>query len=119
MARLPVGKDHDARAEEAEDADYGDAVFQGIFDCAVGEIESLTPACTEDAGGFISFTGALIGCAAGSGFTLSEIENGGTQAARSHAQERTPAGLFHVVAVSCDGQDIGSEVRGLGGHRNQ
>ena len=116
MAGLPVGKDHDAGTEQAQDADDGDAVFESVFDGAVGQGERLTPANAKNTGGFIGFAGALIGSAAGSGFALGEIENGGAQAARSHAQEGSPAGLLHVVAVSGDGKDIGSEVGGLGGH---
>ena len=72
----------------------------------------------ENAGGFIGFARALGGGAAGSGFALGEIENGGAQTARRHAQKGSPAGLFHVVAVSCDGQDIGRQRVGnlSGGH---
>ena len=116
MARLPVGQNDDARAEQAEDADDGDAVFEGVFDGAVGQVERLAPADAEDAGGFIGFARALVGGAAGSGFALGQIENGGAQAARRHAQQGSAAGLFHVVAVSGNGQNIGAEVGSLGGH---
>jgi hypothetical protein len=48
--------------------------------------------------------GALFGAAAGSGLALGQVENGGAQAARRHAQQRSAAGLFHIVAVGGDGQ---------------
>ena len=108
MARLPVGKNDDAGAQLAQDAHDGDAILKRVFDRAVGQVERLAPAHAENARGFFGLAGALFGGAAGSGFALGQIENRGAQAARRHAQQRSAAGLFHVVAMRGDGQNIGS-----------
>ena len=119
MARLPVGKNDDAGAKLAQDAHDGDAIFKRVCDCAIREVERLTPANAENARGFLGLAGAVVGGAASSGFALSQIENGGAQAARSHAQQGSPAGLFHVVAMCGDGQDVGLEIDCLSGHGTQ
>ena len=107
VARLPVGQNDDAGAEQAQDAHDFEAVFQGVFDRAVGQVESLPPAGAQQARGLRGFAGALFGAAAGSGLALGQVENGGAQAARGHAQQGSAAGLFHVVAVRGDGQNVG------------
>ena len=75
-----------------------------------GSVERLTPADAEDACGFFGFAGAVFGGSSGSGFALSQIENGGTEAARGHAQQRAAAGLLHIVAMGGDGQNVGAEI---------
>jgi hypothetical protein len=79
----------------------------------------MTPADAQNAGGFFSFAGTLIRSSARSGFAPSQIENRRSQAARSHAKKGSSAGLFHVVAMSSDGENVGSEVDCLCRHRNQ
>ena len=116
MARLPVRKDDDAGTELAQNAHDGDAIFKRIFDSAVREVERLPPANAENARGFFGFAGAIFRGAARAGFALSQIENRRAQAARSHAQQRSSAGLFHVVAMRGDGKDVGAEVDCLCGH---
>src|ERR1039458_7778461 len=68
MARMPVRKDNDARAELTQNAHDGDAVFKIVGNGAVGQIECITPADSQDAGGFFGFAGALVRSAAPSGF---------------------------------------------------
>jgi hypothetical protein len=79
----------------------------------------MTRADAQDAGGFFGFAGALIRSAACAGFAPGQIENRRAQAARSHAEQGASAGLFDVVAMSGDGENVGSEVDCLCGHRNQ
>ena len=110
MARLPVGKDDDARAKLTQNAHDGDAILKRVCDCAVGQVERLAPAHSENARGFFGLAGAFGRGAAGSGFALCQIEDGGAQTARRHAQQRSPAGLFHVVAMGGDSQDVGAEI---------
>ena len=116
MASLPVGKNDDARAKPAEDADHGDAILKRVLNGAVGQGERLPPSHAQNARGFFGLAGALLGRAAGSGFALGEIENGSAQAARRHAQQCAAAGLLHVVAMRGDSQDVGAEVDGVNGH---
>ena len=119
MARLPVGKNNDPRTELTQNTHNRNAIFKIVGDGSVRQIQRMTPADSQDAGGFISLTGALISGAARAGFALSQIENRRAQATRSHAQEGSSAGLFHIVAMSSDGENVGSEVDCLCGHRNQ
>jgi hypothetical protein len=119
VARLPVRKDDDTGTEAAENERDGDAILKGVGECTVVEVESLTPANSQDAGGFVSLTGAAGGCAARAGFALGQIENCRAQSARSHAQQGSSAGLFHVVAMSGNCEDVGSEFNCLCGHRSQ
>ena len=96
-----------------------DAIFERVCNGAVGQVERLAPAHAENARGFFGFARTFFGGAAGSGFALGQIENGGAQAARGHAQQGAAAGLLHVVAMSGDGQHIGRLHIGIvsGGHR--
>jgi hypothetical protein len=119
VACLPVRKDDDARTKATENTHDSDAILKGVGECAVREIERLTPADSENTGGFVRLAGA-IGCgAARAGFALGQIENCRAQTARSHAQEGSSAGLFHVVAMGGDGEDVSSEFECLSVHRSQ
>ena len=119
VARLPVRQNHDAGTELPENAHDCDAILKSVGECAVREVERLTPANAEDAGGLVSLACAIVGGAARAGFALGQIENCRAQSARSHAQERSSAGLFHVVAMGGDGEDVCSEFECLSGHRSQ
>ncbi len=107
MAALPVGEDDDARAETAEDGGDLEAVGEGVFDVAVGEVEGFAVGDVEDAGGVVGFGLTLGGSAAGSGLSAGEIEDGGTVAFGLHGQESAATGLFYVVAVGGDGENVG------------
>ncbi len=119
VARLPVRKYDDAGTKPAKDAHDGDAIFKRVGYGAISEVERVTPANAEDAGGFFGFTGAIVNTAASAGFALSQIENRGAQATRSHAQQGSAAGLFYVVAMRGDGEDVGFEIDCLSGHGAQ
>jgi hypothetical protein len=103
----------------AENARDCDAILKGVGECAVREVECLSPADSEDAGGFLGLAGAIGGCAARAGFALCQIENCRAQSARSHTQQCSSAGLFHVVAMSGNCEDVSSEFDCLSGHRSQ
>src|ERR1039458_8790874 len=79
--------------------------FSRVFSTAPSGRSS---AWRQQARGFSGFAGTLFGAAAGSSFALGEVQNGGAQAARGHAQQGSAAGLFHVVAVGGDGEYIGN-----------
>ena len=69
----------------------------------------------EDAGGGVGFGFAVGGGASGAGFALGEIEDAGAPAAGLHGEESAAAGLFDVVAVGGDGEDVDCGGRGEGG----
>jgi hypothetical protein len=60
----------------------------------------------EDAGGLVRFGFSVGCCASGAGFTLSKIEDSCAPAAGMHREEGAAAGLFDVVAVGGDGEDV-------------
>ena len=109
MACLPVGKNHHARAQKPEHAHDLQAVFKGVLDVAVGQIEGPPPAHTQNPRRLAGFAGAVFCGAARPGFAAREIQDRSAQSARRHAQQSAAAGLFHIVAMSGDGQDIGGE----------
>ena len=90
VACLPVGQDDDAGAQTAQDGGDFDAVLEACFRGAVGKVERLAPGDAEEARGFFGFAGAVVGGAAGAGFALGEIEDGGAQAAGGHARSVPP-----------------------------
>ena len=113
VAALPVGKDDDAGTQAAQDGGDLEAVFVGVLDVAVGEIERFAVGDVEDAGCGFGFGGALGGGAAGAGFALGEVEDAGAPAAGVHDEEGAAAGLFDVVAVGGDGEDIERTLHGV------
>ena len=106
MAALPVGKDDDAGTKAAQDCGELEAVGEGVLDVAVGQIERFAVGDVEDAGGCVGFGFAVGSGAAGAGLALGEIEDAGAPAAGVHGEERAAAGLFDVVAVGGDGEDV-------------
>jgi hypothetical protein len=61
MARLPVGKNHDARTQFAHHAGDLEPVFEGVGNCAVGQVERLPMSHAENARSLFSFGGAFGG----------------------------------------------------------
>ncbi len=106
MAPLPVGQNHHPRPQLAQLANDLDAVVPGVFHPAVGNVERFPPCDTQNARGFLSFAGPLLGGTAGAGFALGQVENGRAQLERMHAQERATAGLLHVVPMGGNGENI-------------
>src|SRR5439155_15725890 len=77
-----------------------------VLDAAIGDIERVPPGDTQDFGGFGSFPGAVFSCAARSHFTLGQVENACAMSALRHFEQRAAAGLFDVVAVGSNGEDV-------------
>ena len=109
MAGLPVGKNHHARAQMTQHADDLQAVVIGVLDAPVGHVQRLSPAHTEYPPRFVGFARPVFGGTATAGFPAGQVEDGRTQAARRHAKQSSAAGLLHVVAVRCDGENVGGE----------
>ena len=108
MPRLPVRQNHHPRAQLAQYARNLDAIFKGVFDRAIGQVERLPPANAEQLRRFCRFRGPFFGAAARAGLALRQVQNRCAQSARRHAQQCAAAGLFHVVAMGRDGQNIGT-----------
>ena len=114
VAALPVGKNDHAWTKAAEDCGDFEAVGQGIFDVAVWKVEGLTVGDVEDAGGGVCLGFAVGCCAASAGFALSEIEDAGAPPARVHGEEGSATGLFYIIAVGSDGEDVNGRHDGYG-----
>ena len=106
VASLPVGEDDDSGAEAAEDGGDLEAVFEGVLDVAVGEVEGFAMGDVEDAGGGFGFGLALGGGATGAGLALGEVEDAGAPAFGVHGEEGASAGLLDVVTVRGYGEDV-------------
>src|SRR5439155_22651652 len=115
MASFPVGKYHYSRFLLADDAGNFQAIFPGVFDAGVGNIERLAPGNTQNFCRFFGFAGAVLDCAARAHLALGEIENAGAVAALRHLEQRAAASLLYVVAMRGDGEDV--EGRGKHGGR--
>src|ERR1700682_95341 len=106
MPALPVRQDHDARERLA---DYGrnlQPVLPCVLHATVRNAEGPTPTYTQDSGGIIRFTGAIVGSAARAHLAWGQVEHAGAVSKLSHLEQRATTGLLHVVAVSGDGEDI-------------
>src|SRR5271166_1362115 len=108
MASLPVRQNHYARASLADHARNFQAIFPGIFDAAIGNIECAAPPYAKNRRCIRGFLRPILSCAAGTHFTLRQIEDAGALAALRGFQQRPAAGLLYVITVRGDGQDVES-----------
>ena len=74
---------------------------------------ACAPTNAEESRCFICLAGAIFGGPTRACFTFCQIENCRAQAARRHAQERSSAGLLHIVTMSSDGKDISRKRVGI------
>ncbi len=106
MAALPVGQDHDPRSEATQNGGDLEAVFEGVLDVPVGQVEGFAGDDFQDSSGFCGLGLALLGGAAGARLAACQVEDTGAPATRLHGQQGTTAGLFDVVAVGSDGEYV-------------
>src|ERR1019366_1208040 len=98
MARLPIGKNEDARAQLTNDTRDLDPVAEGVLDTPVGNIEGLPPAYFQDARSLVSLTRAVLYGAASAHLALREVEDGSAVSALRHLEQCSSARLFDIVA---------------------
>ena len=115
VATLPVGENDDPWAQTTEDGRDLQPISKGVFHVAVGQVERLAMVHAQETGGGIRFGGAL-GCGtAGATFAPRQVEDAGTPAQGMLHQQSSAAGLFHVVAMRGDGEDVDGGERGRHG----
>src|SRR5579863_210665 len=102
MASLPVGKNQNSGPLFADDTRDFQLVLPRILDPTIRNIESLPPGDAQYFRGLRCLLGTAFGSASRPHLTLSEIEDAGAPSALCHLQQRAPAGLFDVVAMSSD-----------------
>src|SRR6202035_5731454 len=93
MAALPVGQDDDPGAQTAQHGGNFEAVFEGVLDVAVGQVERLAGGDLEDAGGLVGLGLALLGGAAGAGLSACQVEDAGAPSSCLHGKQGASAGL--------------------------
>ena len=106
MACLPIGQNHHAGPQLAQNAGDLDAIFERVLNRAVGQVERLPPGNTQNARSVSGFAGAVLCAAARAGLALGQVENGRAQAAGGHTQQGSSARLFHIVAMGSDGEHV-------------
>ena len=73
VAGFPVRENDDTWTQFADNAGDFEPVFQGVGDCAVGQVEGLAMGCAENAAGLFGFGGAFFGRPAGAGLALGQV----------------------------------------------
>src|SRR5580700_7631615 len=106
MASLPVGKNDRARAGFADYAGDFEPVLPGVFNASVWNIERPSPARAQNLRGIRGFLRSIFGSTARAHFSLREVEDAGSLTPLGRLQQRSAAGLFHVVTVRSDGEDV-------------
>src|SRR5271169_3824397 len=106
VASLPIRKDHHSRPLLADYTRHFQPVLPRVLDPAVGDIESLPPGDAQYSRRLGRFLRAVFGGASRSHFSLREIEDAGALAPLRHFQQRAATGLFDVVAVGGEGENV-------------
>src|SRR3954454_23894861 len=106
MSTLPVGKYHDARFQQANDARDLEAVVPRVLHTPVGDVERVAPSHLQDARSFGGFAPAIVGSAARTHLTACQVEDAGAQPALCMLQQRAATGLLYIVAMSGDGENV-------------
>src|SRR5579863_9628020 len=106
MPALPVGENHYPRTLLADQACDLQPVLPGVLDPAVGDVERVAVGDLQNLRSLGGFVSAVLRRAARPHFSLGEIENAGAKTALRHLEQRAATGLFDVVAMGGDGQDV-------------
>ena len=106
MAGLPIGKNDHPRACFSYDTRDLEAIFPGVFDASVGDVEGMTILDLENSGGFRGFAGPVFGVASRAHFTTSQVQNSGLTALLCGFEQSPAAGLLNVITMGGDGEDV-------------
>src|SRR5579864_8932323 len=106
VTRLPIRKDQHARTQFTDDTRDLDPIAEGVLDAAIGDVERLAPTDFQDARRLAGLARAVFNGAARAHFALREVEDSSAVSALAHLEQRTAARLFHIVAMSGDGQNV-------------
>jgi hypothetical protein len=106
MAALPVGKNDNPRPLFAKDLRHLQTVLPGVFDPAIGDIECATPRHAQNLRSLGRFAGPIFGRPASPHFALRQIEDAGAVSALRHFEQRASAGLFYIVAMRGNCENI-------------
>src|SRR3984957_667809 len=112
MPAFPVGKDHDSRSRLANHARDLQAVLPGVLNPPIRNVERAPPEDAKDLCCIVGFASAIFGGAARAEFALGQVKNPCALPALRRFEQCAAAGLFYVVAVGGDSQNIESMMRG-------
>src|SRR5579872_5460424 len=99
MPPLPVGKHHDSRPLLPDDTCNLQTVFPGVFDSAIGDVESMAEGDFQNPGCLCCFTGAVLGRAASPHLPLRQIKDTGAVPSLRHLEQSAATCLLHIVAM--------------------
>src|SRR4051794_37394510 len=114
MSALPIGKDHNARTSASDYACDLQAVDPGVLDAAIGNIKRLPPSRLEKPSCLAGLAFPIGGGAACAHFAASEVENAGAPTGLGCLQQGPATGLFNVVAMRGDSEDLEVGLFGFG-----
>ena len=106
MTSLPVGQNYHSRPLLADYARDFQPILKRVLNTSVGNVKRLPPRHAEYLRSFFSLSRAVFRGAARSHFSLGQIEYASPASALGHLQQCAAAGLFDIVAVGRDCQNI-------------
>src|SRR5438874_5968181 len=106
MAPLPVGKNDYPRPSLPDYARNFQPVLPSVLDATIRNIERLAPRDPEDLRGFYSLALAIFDRSAGSHFAACEVQNAGATTKVGHLEQRSAAGLLHVITMRGNGKYV-------------
>src|SRR5882762_11913511 len=106
MASFPVRQDQDPRASFSDYVRDFQPVLPGVLYAAVGNVERSAPGDPENPICGFSLSRSVFSRAARTHLTLGQVEDAGALAALRYLQQRAAAGLFDVITVGSDCQNV-------------
>jgi len=106
MPPLPIGKDHHPGPLLANYPHNFQSVFPGILDSPVRDVQSLPPGDVQNLCRFSRLARAIFCAPSRSHLALGQIQDSCPVSALGHLEQCAATGLFYVVAVSGQGEDV-------------
>ena len=106
MPTFPVRQNHHPWPGLADDAGNFESVLPCVLDPAVRDVERPALADAENACRIGGLARPVFRRATSAHFALSKVEDAGALPALRHFEQRTAAGLFYVIAVRRNCQNI-------------
>ena len=114
VATLPERQDDHSRTKTPQNFRDLQASFVRVLEVAVGQVQRFAMSDMQDVAGFDRFRLTLCSGSAGPGLSPREVKDAGSPTSRLHHEQGATAGLFHVVAMGRNGEDIHSGRRRRG-----
>src|SRR6478672_11569293 len=106
MTSLPIGKNHHPRPGPPNNLCNFEPIFPGVFDASVRNIKRLAPGDLQDLCCFQGFSFAIRSAPTRAHLAAGQIQNARAMAEFRHLEKGSAAGLFNIVAMRGDREDI-------------